>query len=86
VVIAETGELIRHSFEKKTFTLRACDACKKHFLLNVFTCTKCDYTMCQRNECRARTERVVCAPRKPSYSSAMAGSTSTLTKTEFDFK
>ena len=82
--VAEVGDLIRHSFEKKTFTLRACDACKKHFLLNVYACTKCDYTMCQRQECRSKTERVVCAPRKASTSAAIVNSTSTQPKSEFE--
>lgn len=50
--------------EKKTFTFRSCDWCKKRFVLNAYACVKCDYIMCQRNECRSKSELIVCAPHR----------------------
>jgi hypothetical protein len=60
IAVSELSDEVRHSFEKKTFTLRSCDSCKKRGLLNVYACTKCFYTMCQRNECRTKSESIVC--------------------------
>lgn len=64
IVVAELSDEIQHSFEKKTFTFRSCDWCKKRFVLNAYACTKCDYIMCQRNECRSKSELTVCVPRR----------------------
>ena len=83
IVVSEIGDEIRHSFEKKTFSIRSCDSCKKRFLLNVYTCSKCYYVMCQRNECRAKTERIVCAARINS-SNSLVGSMYTLSRPELD--
>ena len=48
--------------EKKTFTFRSCEWCKKRYVLNAYACTKCDYILCPRNECRSKSERSVCVP------------------------
>ena len=85
IVVAEISDEIRHSFEKKTLTLRSCDSCKKRILLNVYACTKCYYVMCRRNECRTKSEQFVCALRKINSSSSLVGSTYALSKPDVDF-
>ncbi|CAF0825585.1 unnamed protein product [Brachionus calyciflorus] len=85
IVVAEISDEIRHSFEKKTLTLRSCDSCKKRILLNVYACTKCYYVMCRRNECRTKSEQVVCALRKISSSNSLVGSMYALSKPELDY-
>ena len=82
LVVNELSDELRHSFEKKTFTIRSC-SCKKRFF-NVYACIKCDYIICQRNECRSRGEKIACMPKRVHMVvlSAAATSASSLAKTE----
>ncbi len=64
IVVAELSDEIRHSFEKKTWTIKSCDWCKKKSVLNMYACAKCGYIMCQKNECRSKSELFVCTPHR----------------------
>ena len=64
--------------EKKTFSLKSCDSCKKRLFLNAYTCVKCEYTMCQRNECRTKSETFVCVRKSNSMSTSTSASTSNI--------
>lgn len=83
--IAELSDEIRHSFEKKTLTLRSCDSCKKRTLLNVYACSKCLYVMCRRDECRTKSEQFICAPRKINSFNSLVGSMNVLPKSDMDY-
>jgi len=64
IVVVESSDEIRHSFEKKTWTIKSCDWCKKKSVLNMYACAKCGYIMCQKNECRSKSELFVCTPHR----------------------
>ena len=53
--------------DKNFFLIRNCDYCQRRFFFNVFTnsCTKCDFTLCQRVECKLKSEKSICLLKKP---------------------
>jgi hypothetical protein len=52
--------------DKNFFLVRKCDYCQRRFYFNVCThaCTMCDYTLCQRDECKIESEKSLCLQQK----------------------